>query len=1005
MAFITGPLQLLAQAVSVSGTVKDGANGEALPGVTLLVKGTSNGTVTDVDGAFKLQVTNANAVLVVSYIGYTTQEVPVNNKTTLNIALQTDAKALEEVVVVGYGTVRKSDVTGAVATVDAQKITQVATVDVNQALQGKVSGVQITPSSGAPGTSAKVRIRGVGSFGNSDPLYVVDGFPTNNIDYISPTDIESMEVLKDASATAIYGNRGANGVILITTKKGKSGAPTFNFNTYAGIQNPWRRLDLANASQYATLYLEAFDNDNKTVSAADRAVLQNAITNNLRGTDWQREVMRQNAPIQNYNFSVNGGSDKSRYGVSATYFDQQGTIQNTGLKRFLLRINNDYTFNNRFTAGYNLSYANTRFNNFSVDQYSGVLPAALMASPVTPAWDPVTNNYGITTRFSTGNNPLRLANETRNQTTQQNRIVANVYSEVKLMEGLSFRSNFGGDLGFNKIRNYLPKFSIAPAEQRTLSSLYDERQQGYQWTWSNFFNYNKEIGDHSINAMAGAEIQNAYTDNINVTGFNIMNDPSQFYLGAAKQTSYQAGSTPGQNSLVSQFGRLNYSFKNKYLITATIRRDASSRFSKQNRVGIFPSFSLGWNVHEEDFFRNQNLFTTFKFRAGYGEVGNQNISNTATLNILQPQQRYSFNNEAVEGRAINRYGNPNLLWETAKMANVGFDAGFMNNRLNLTVEYFDKRTSDMIVTPPIPAYAGAQAPSINAGNMQNKGLETSLSFNKKDGAFTYDFGVNASFIRNKVLSLGGGQPIPGGDVNRIGFTTMTQEGDVLAYFYGRRTDGIFNSQAEIDAYSKDGQLIQPNAKPGDVKFVDLNNDGIINDLDRTKLGSALPDFTYGFNAFLGYKNFDLKLFIQGLQGNETVNALKVFTENPNGQFNSYASRMNRWTPENPNSNEPRMTQTDANQNITFSDRYVENGSYLRLRNLQIGYTLPQTLASRIKAKGLRVYVSADNLLTLTKYTGYEPEVGDRFNNPFYWGVDVATYPQARTFIGGLNINF
>ncbi|MDQ3289735.1 MAG: SusC/RagA family TonB-linked outer membrane protein, partial [Bacteroidota bacterium] len=518
----------MAQAIPVTGVVKDGATGEPLPGVTIVVRGTSSGTASGVDGSFNLQVPNTDAVLVFSFIGYVSQEVPVKNNTTLNVALKSDTKALDEVVVVGYGTVKKSDITGAVSTVDAKKITQVATVDVNQALQGKVSGVQITPSSGAPGSAAKVRIRGVGSFGNSDPLYVVDGFPTNSIEYISPNDIESMEVLKDASATAIYGNRGANGVVLITTKKGKAGAPSFNFNTYAGIQNPWNTLNLANASEYATLYLEAFGNDNKTISDADRAVLQNAIDNKSTGTDWQKAVMRRNAPIQNYNFSVNGGTEKSRYGVSATYFNQEGTIINTGLKRFLLRLNNDYTFNNRFSGGWSLSYANTKFNNYSVDQYSGVLPAALMASPVTPAWDPTTNNYGVTTRFSTGNNPLRLANEIENQTTQQNRMVANVFGEVKLVEGLTFRSNFGGDLGFNKIRNYLPQFSIAPAEQRTLSSLYDERQQGYQWTWSNVFNYSKDIGDHSINAMIGAEAQNVYTDNINVTGFNIMNDPSQF---------------------------------------------------------------------------------------------------------------------------------------------------------------------------------------------------------------------------------------------------------------------------------------------------------------------------------------------------------------------------------------------------------------------------------------------------------------------------------------------
>jgi len=1013
MALIIGPLELLAQAVAVSGTVKDGVNGEPLPGVTIVVKGTSSGTASGIDGSFSLQVPDANAVLIFSFIGYANQEVPVNGQTTLNITLQSDAKALEEVVVIGYGTIKKSDLTGSVATVDTEKITQVATVDVNQALQGKVAGVQVTPSSGAPGTASRVRIRGVGSFGTSDPLYVVDGFTTNNIDYLAPTDIESMEVLKDASATAVYGNRGANGVIIVTTKKGKAGAPVFNFNTYAGIQNPWNTLELANASQYATLFLEAYTNDGRNVqdpsviSPENYAALRNAIDNNLTGTDWQKAVINKNAPIQNYNFSVNGGTEKSRYGFSATYFDQQGTITNTGMKRFLLRLNNDYTFNKRFSAGYSLSYANSKFNNYSTDQYSGVLPVAIVAAPIIPVWDPITNNYGNSVPFSQGYNPVRLAEEQRTRTTQQNRLVGTLYGDVKFTDAFSFRSTFGGDRSFNKIGNYYPQFVVSPAEQRSQSSLYDERQNGWGWTWSNVFSYVKEFGDHSINAVVGTEAVSGFYDYVNVTGTNILNDPSQYYIGAAKSTQFSAGSNVGQNSLLSLLGRVNYSYKNRYMFTASFRADGTSRLTKTNRVGYFPSFSFGWNAHEEAFFQNQNVLTTLKLRAGYGEVGNQNnLSNTATSYVVTPQQRYSFNGVPVEGRANTVLVNRDLIWENSKMTNFGVDAGFLNNQINLTLDYFDKRTTDLIVgSPPAPAYVGALPPAINAGTMQNKGLEAALNYSKKEGDFTYDLGVNASFIRNKVLKLAEGQPVAGGDVNGIGATTRTQEGQPFASFYGRKTDGIFNNQAEIDAYNVDGELIQPNAQPGDVKFVDLNSDGQIDDLDRTILGSAIPDFSYGFNAFLGYKNFDFKLFFQGLAGNETVNALSIFNANPRGTYNSYADRMNRWTPQNPAANEPRMTLSDPNQNVAFSDRYVENGSYLRLRNVQLGYSLPAVTLSRFAVKGLRVYVSADNLLTLTKYRGYEPEVGDWYGNAFYQGVDVATYPQARTFIGGLNLTF
>lgn len=1010
LIFCTAAQNGLAQE-KVTGVVTD-TNGVPLLGVNVIQKNTSNGTTTDFDGNFELIPTTEDAVLVFSYVGFTTREVAVSGGEQLEIVLEENAAALDEVVVVGYGTIRKSDATGAVSTVDPEDIQQVATTDVNQALQGKVAGVQITPNSGVPGSGAKVRIRGLGSFGNSDPLYVVDGYPTNSIEYIAPNDIKSMEVLKDASATAIYGNRGANGVIIITTKSGQEGATSFNFNTYAGIQNPWNLLDLTNAAEYSQLYLEAYRNDGIDVTdpaqfnAENYAVMRDAIDNNLEGTDWQKEVQNKNALIQNYNFSVSGGSEKSKYNVSATWFDQEGTIINTGMKKFLLRINNDYKFTSNIKAGWSVSYVNARFNNYNIDQYSGVLPTAAVTSPLTPAWNPITNNYGEATRYSTGYNPLRVARETENLTTRQNRVVSTVYGEATLTEGLTFRSTFGGDMSFNKVREYLPTFEINANERRTQSSLFDERQNGWQWTWSNVLNYTKDIGDHSINATLGQEAQMQHTDNVNVTGYNVLNTPTQYYVGAAKESNFAAGSFAEESTLLSYFGRLNYGYKEKYLLTATLRRDASSRFTEDNRVGYFPSFSLGWNVAREDFLQDVAWLSNLKFRAGYGEVGNQGIvTPRSTSYVVQPQQRYTFGGEVVEGRANTTLQNNDLVWETSAMTNFGVDAGFLNNRLNVTLEYFDKRTRDLLVNPPIPAYIGALAPAQNAGDMQNKGFEGSINFRNREGEFRYDISANASFIKNKVLNLGGGEAFTAADVNRLGNTTRMEEGEEFAFFYGRKTDGIFNTQEEIDNYQQNGELIQPNARPGDVKFVDLNNDGTINDEDRTKLGSAMPDFTYGLNANFEYKNFDLKLFFQGVYGNETVNAISVFNRNPQGIWNSYESRLDRWTPENPNTNEPRMTAADPNVNIAFSDRYVEDGSYLRLRNIQLGYTFTENLIQDIGVKSLRLYVSSDNLFTITDYTGYEPEVGDLFGNPFYNGVDMATYPQARTFIAGLNISF
>lgn len=1005
----------------VSGTVRDDAN-DPIPGASIMVKGTTTGTTTDVNGFFKIQLPNAESALVISFIGYTTQEVSPGTQTSVNITLKQDVTALAEVVVVGYGHVNKSDITGAVASVDVKKINQVATVDVTSALQGKVAGVQISPQSGAPGSPSRVRIRGVGTINNSDPLYVVDGYPTNNIDFISPSDIEAMEVLKDASATAIYGNRGANGVILITTKKGQKGEPTFSVTSYAGVQNPWKKLELTDASQYAELYLEAYKNDGKDVtnpaqfSASDYAMLKYAIDNKSKGTDWQDEVTHKNALIQNYNFSVNGGTEKNRYGFSATYFNQEGTIRNTQLKRVLLRMNNDYDLLESVRGGWSVSYVNSRSNAYDGSQYGGVLPTAVTTSPVTPAWDENTNNYGIAMMFSQAVNPVRIVDELKTRKRIDNKVVGNVYIDVDLFKGLSFRSNFGGELYFNKINNYYPQFNISPSEQRTLSSLYEERQQGNQWTWSNFFTYSKSVGEHDVKAMLGTEAQAVFNTNVNVTGFNILNSPSQYdYIGAAKETTFQAGSSAGQSSLLSLFGRLNYTYAGKYLLTATIRQDASSKFVKKNRAGVFPSFSLGWNVHEESFLQEVSWLSNLRVKAGYGKVGNQgSVGNTAIYNLITAQQRYNFATSVVEGRANTRLGNPDLVWETTSMVNIGAEIGLLNDKVTLALDVFDKKTSDMIVNPPMPLYVGALAPSVNAGDMRNKGVEIVLGYTDKDHALKYDLSANMTFIQNEVVSLGPGVPISSGNVAGIGNTTRTEKDAVLSYFYGRKTNGIFQSAEEVSAYTwidpKTGiaKLIQPNAKPGDVRFVDINNDGQISDLDREKLGSALPDFTFGMNAFFQYKNFDLKIFLLGSYGNETVNGLSGWLEGSRGLYNSYATRMGRWTTEKPSNTEPRMTAANTNNNDAFSDRQVEDGSYLRLRNIQLGYTLPSEILKRIKLKTLRFYVSADNLFTITKYTGFEPEIGDYWNgqsSPFYWGVDLATYPQPRTFIGGINLTF
>jgi len=1004
---------LFAQNRAVTGTVTD-EKGEGLPGATVLVKGTTVGTSTGVDGSFSLNLPANAKVLVISSVGAQSTEVQIGAQTTFNVSLKNDVKALDEVVVVGYGTVRKSDVTGSVATIKSEQLTQIATPNVTQAIQGRVAGVDVSSNGGDPGGATRIRIRGVGTINNSDPLYVVDGFQTNDISFLAPGDVASMEILKDASATAIYGSRGANGVVLITTKRGKSGKAKFLFDSYMGVQQAWKHEDLLNAGQYAALRLEAFANDGVAIDPTNSQMqrLLDAKNNNLKGTDWQNEVLRTGA-IRNYSLNVLGGTDAARYSITGTYFDQEGILKNTGLKKYFVRFNNDYTLAPWLTAGLSAAFSHSDRTATTNDLYSGVLTTALRVDPLTPAWNSATNNWGRAD-ISYENNPARAVSEQAGNKGYYDVLNTNAYAEATFLKHFKFRSQFGVNYSNTHNKNYLPQFYIDNVEQRANSSLTELRAQQTQWVASNYLTYTNDFGkDHHLTVLAGTEAQRNQYDGLQITAYNVPADTDLRYLSSSRNaTTYNLGQVlPSDESLLSFFGRANYNFKDRYLLTATLRYDGSSRFLASNRWGTFPSFAFGWNVMDEPFMQGIRGISNLKLRAGWGQVGNQNsAANYGYVTTLTGGNRYIIGGQTVEGFAATTASNPQLKWETATSTNVGIDAGFFNNALSLTADYFVKNTNDMIVRVPIPVFAGVGPPYVNAGSMQNNGIELALNYrNQTESGFQYDFGVNFTHIKNRVTSLGGGSPIETADVSRVGNITRTEVGREIAYFYGLKTDGVFHNQAELEAYKKDGVAIQPNAQLGDVKFVDLNGDGVIDDKDRTYLGSATPSFTYGFNANFAYKGFDLKLFFQGVQGAEIVNALGYFTHNSNGQWNSMASRLDRWTPENPNSNEPRMTVADANQNYRFSDRYVENGSYLRLKNVTLGYTLPNKLVSKWRINNVRAYVSADNLLTFTKYTGLDPEVGDYgyngSSNPLAYGVDVGTYPQPRTARVGLTVNF
>jgi TonB-linked SusC/RagA family outer membrane protein len=731
-------------------------------------------------------------------------------------------------------------------------------------------------------------------------------------------------------------------------------------------------------------------------------------TNNYKGTDWQDEVMQQGF-MQNYTLTMAGGSDQNKYRLSGTYFSQDGIVKNSSMKKYFINFNNDYTFNKWLTAGVSGAFTHFEKNYYNSDLYSGVLTTALSADPLAAAWDKITNNWGRAD-ISYTNNPARSVDELKNNKGYGNYIVANVYAQAKLMEGLTFRTQFGTSYNVGHNKSYSPEFFIATDEARDRSSLWERRSEFNSWLWSNFINYNKTFGKHSIGAMVGAEMQEGKYSDFYATAYDVPANTELMYMSSSQSTDFVVNSNQSETGLQSYFGRVNYGYDDRYLLTATVRRDGSSKFLGDNRWGTFPSFAGAWVISNESFMENIKPISFLKLRAGWGKVGNEQSAGAyGYVTTMGGNNIYVFNDQLVQGFAPSQLANPELKWEVSQQTNIGLDVNFFNNRLTLTADYFDRQTRDMIVAVPIPNYVGAAAPRVNAGTMQNKGFEFTVGYHG-GGELKYNIGANMSFIENKVTNLGGGAPQDGGGVGKIGNTTRTEVGMPFPYYYGLKTDGIFNTQAELDAHKdKNGAFIQPNAKLGDVKFLDTNGDGVIDDKDRVELGTPYPTFEFGFNADFAYKGFDLRIFIQGVQGNEIVNGMLYNTRNisnSGGGWNNFETvRLNRWTAANPENNEPRMTSRDLNNNMRFSDRYIMDGSYIRMKNIQLGYTLPFALTNKAKLTNMRIYVAADNLFTITDYEGFDPEVSEYYGNPYSYGVDVGTYPQPRTYRAGITLNF
>lgn len=1012
--FLWGIGLIFAQDKTISGKIVSTEKSEPLIGVTINAKGTTKSTITDIDGNFTLSVDEKDS-LVISYVGFVTKVVPVGSQTKFDIVLQPDIEQLEEVVVVGYGVLKKSDLTGSLVSLKAEDLAKIATADPIQMLQGRAAGVQVTNNSGEPGAGMVIRVRGTGTVNNSDPLYVVDGFQTGDISFLNPADIESTEILKDASATAIYGSRGANGVVMITTKKGKGddGKVRFDFNSTIGFQELRKKIDMVNASEFAKLRYDALKADN-VVDADTYTHLDFLRNKNLKGTDWQDELT-QRGLIQNYSLNITGGNRATRWGVSGNFYDQAGTIKNSGIKKYFFKANMDMELSKWLKGGVTVSYAKADKTNTAKDIYGGSLTTALVKDPAARAWDPNINNWGAGPLSGDIANPARVNDFQKYNKYYDDYVVANSYLEATIIPGLTFKTQLNGSFKNFLVNSYTPTYAVSPNETNNLSSLYQQRGNQTYWQSSNYLNYTKTLlKDHSVNATVGAEAQEFNYNAIDASATNVPESADLRYFTTAPINGIvnpSGGTYQGSNSLVSLFGRTNYSYKGRYSLTATLRYDGSSRFRPGKRFGLFPSLGLSWNVTEENFMKNLAVISLLKARVGYGAVGNQgSVGDYDTYVPLSGNFNYVFNNIPVAGFTTTRLGNPSLIWESTQTFNAGVDLSLLRNSITFTADYYIRDTKGMIIPAPAPTYVGSSGPSANVGSIRNSGIELSLRYKNKIGKLNYEIGGNLARNKNEVTFLGnkdqGATPLPGGGVDKVGSTTLLEVGRELYYFFGYKTDGIFNTQEELDAYT----AVQPNASLGDVKYVDVNGDGVISALDRTYLGSAQPDFTYGLNASADFMNFDLSINAYGVHGAEIANALNRYTMSSDGITNSRRDRLNAWTPQNPTSNEPRMTYIDKNQNIAlFSDRYIEDGSFFRLQNITFGYTIPQQVMSKVKINTLRVFIAVDNLFVLTKYKGWDPEIGQGNsyggNSASFAGVDIGSYPLPRTYRTGVSLKF
>ena len=986
------------QAKTVTGTVTD-VSGEPIIGANIRIKGTTTGTITDIDGNFSIEA-KPQSVIEVSYIGYLTQETVINNQKSIRFLLKEDTKTLDEVVVIGYGVQKKADLTGSVANINTEKLNTQSNANIGQALQGKIAGVDIVSQGGAPGSGTRIMVRGIGTLNNASPLYIVDGMYMNSIDHINPNDIASIDVLKDASSAAIYGSRAANGVIIVTTKEGSNteGKPIIDLSVNLGISTASKFLDMLDAKGWAEVTTIARQAIGKPAldMATDLA--------NKPDNDWQ-DIMFRPALMQNYNLAVKGGGKYSTYYTGLGYFNQDGIVKGTNYQRYNIQSKNDYK-RGIFSAGTNLIISFSHDKPLHQELRGGMIGTILQSVPTLEKYDDTREGgyggtYGDVVNIP---HPLAIIDDNIMDRYNENvKIFANLYAQIELFKGLKYKLNLTPDFSFERYKNYLNKYDFGLATN-SITQLTERQRRRRNILVENLLTFDRTFGEHKISALAGYTYQDSRFRHIQAYGEGLPQGLEE--IDAATTNRSNEGNS-WRSVLTSILGRVFYSYQNKYLFTATIRRDGSSKFGKNNRYGYFPSFSLGWNVAEEKFMENVHWLDQLKLRGGYGVLGNQEIDNyqyssTITTGINYPDG----NGGLLQGAFPKNFANPDIKWKETAMTNVGIDFMAFNNRLSLTADYYVKNTKDILLTVPIPiSSGGANDPIRNAGKIRNNGFEFNLGWmDQPNPDISYGINLIGSFNKNKVIAMGSESgSIKGGSTNQNITTSETKAGYPIGGYWLISTAGYFNSQEEVDAYAKDGKKIQPAAEPGDIKFVDANNDGVINDDDRVFQGSPFPDFTFALNGNMRYKNFDLSIGLQGVLGNKIYNATRQTLEDVTKGSNFLASCLDYWTPENKNASHPRLTWDDPNRNTRAeSDRYLENGSYLRLRSVQLGYTFPQTWFKGA-IQHARVYINAENLFTITSYSGYSPDVNA--DNANYRGFDNFIYPTNRTFMLGLNVTF